>query len=58
MLFPEQMNVAIAIFVLPINAAINPFLYTLNVMFENIRKLKEEDILKSFLETPSIERDT
>ncbi|KAL8566547.1 hypothetical protein ACOMHN_009761 [Nucella lapillus] len=31
---PGQVNVAIAIFVLPFNSALNPFLYTLNIILE------------------------
>ena len=37
---PGQVNVAMAIFVLPLNSALNPFLYTLNTVRE-IRKAKE-----------------
>ncbi|KAL8597265.1 hypothetical protein ACOMHN_051576 [Nucella lapillus] len=34
-----EINVAIAIFVLPFNSALNPFLYTLNVVMERRRKI-------------------
>ena len=35
-----------AIFVLPLNSALNPFLYTLNTMFEKHRKQREEKRLQ------------
>ena len=31
---PKEMNVAIAIFVLPLNSALNPLIYTLNTVLE------------------------
>ena len=37
-----------AIFVLPLNSAINPFLYTLNMMLEK-RQARKEERLKQFL---------
>ena len=40
----EELNVAVAIFVLPLNAALNPFLYTLNVLIEKQKKSKEEKL--------------
>ena len=46
---PNVFNVAIAIFVLPLNSAINPFLYTVNVFLERRRKKEEERILKQIL---------
>ena len=39
---PSEVNVALAIFVLPLNSAINPFLYTLNMLLERRRKRREE----------------
>ena len=33
---------AVAIFVLPVNSAINPFLYTLNLILERRQKSREE----------------
>ena len=44
------MNVAIAIFILPLNSALNPFLYTFNMILDRRRKEKERQILK-YLET-------
>ena len=44
----SEVNVAIAIFVLPLNSAINPFLYTLNRLLEKRRRQKEER-LKQYL---------
>ena len=37
---PSQVNVALAIFVLPLNSALNPFLYTLNTVLEKRRAKK------------------
>ena len=34
---PGEVNVALAIFVLPLNSALNPFLYTLNAVLEKRR---------------------
>ncbi|XP_070184993.1 G-protein coupled receptor GRL101-like [Littorina saxatilis] len=45
---PGEVNVAMAIFVLPLNSALNPFLYTFNIVMEKQRKLKE-DRLRRFL---------
>ena len=38
---PGEVNVAMAIFVLPVNSAINPFLYTLNLILERRQKARE-----------------
>jgi hypothetical protein len=35
---PGEVSVALAIFVLPLNSALNPFLYTFNVVMEQRRK--------------------
>ena len=45
----SEVNVALAIFVLPLNSALNPFLYTLNLLLETQRKAQELSLLK-FLE--------
>ena len=60
---PSGVNVAMAIFVLPLNSALNPFLYTLNILLERRRIAKERRLEKrlmvelqtnsSRLETPS-----
>ena len=42
----SEVNVAIAIIVLPLNSAINPFLYTLNIWVEQRRKRKECRLLE------------
>ena len=47
---PGEVNVAMAIFVLPLNSALNPFLYTFNVLMERRRKEEETRLLK-WLET-------
>ena len=38
---PSEVNVAMAIFVLPVNSALNPFLYTFNTILEKRRRLEE-----------------
>ena len=43
---PGEVNVGMAIFVLPLNSVINPFLYTMNIVLERRRKQKEERLLK------------
>ena len=43
---PGEVNVAMAIIVLPFNSAINPFLYTLNVLLDKRRRAKEDRLLK------------
>ena len=40
-----EVNVAMGILVMPLNSAINPFLYTLNVILEKRRKRKEEKLI-------------
>ena len=47
---PSELNVALAIFVLPLNSALNPFLYTLNSIMEKNRA-KRLDRLSQMLET-------
>ena len=41
-----EVNVALAIFVLPLNSALNPFMYTFNTVMEKRRKLKEAMLLR------------
>ena len=43
---PGEVSVALAIFVLPLNSALNPFLYTFNVLMERRRKEREARLLK------------
>ena len=43
---PGELNVAVAIFVMPFNSALNPFLYTFNVLMEKRRKAEEANLLK------------
>ena len=45
---PGEVSVAMAIFALPLNSAINPFLYTLNMILERSR-LEREERLRKFL---------
>jgi hypothetical protein len=46
---PGEVSVAMATFVLPLNSALNPFLYTLNVIMEKRRKNHEEAMLKCLM---------
>nr|KAG5710561.1 hypothetical protein BaRGS_013207 [Batillaria attramentaria] len=46
---PGEVGVGVAIFVLPLNSALNPFLYTINVMLERRRKRQEAVLLTSLL---------
>jgi hypothetical protein len=39
---PGEVNVGMAVFVLPLNSALNPFLYTLNVIMERRARAREE----------------
>ena len=41
-----EVNVAMAILIMPLNSALNPFLYTLNVILEMRRKWEEERLLE------------
>ena len=43
---PGEVNVAFAIFVLPLNSALNPFMYTFNMLMEKRRKAKESMLLR------------
>ena len=42
-----EVNVAMAIFVLPLNSALNPFLYTLNAVMEKRSKKRLETLTKT-----------
>ena len=46
---PGEVNVAMAILVLPLNSALNPFLYTLNIILEKRRKVREQRLQKLLL---------
>ena len=43
---PGQVNVAAAIFLVPFNSALNPFLYTYNVLMEKRRQTQQANLLK------------
>ena len=45
-----QVNVAFAIFVLPLNSALNPFLYTINVIAEKRKKIRIAKLEKKIIE--------
>ena len=46
---PGEVNVATAIIVLPVNSALDPFLYTLNTILEKRRRLEERRLQKLLL---------
>nr|KAG5688896.1 hypothetical protein BaRGS_009737 [Batillaria attramentaria] len=50
---PGEVNVALAIIALPVNSALNPFLYTLNVVLERRRRAREVRKQNVALSTPS-----
>ena len=43
---PSEVNVGMAIFVLPLNSALNPFLYTFNLILEKWEKAEEVRMLR------------
>ena len=47
---PSEVNVAMATLVIPLNSAMNPFLYTVNIVLEKRRQAKEECLLKYLTE--------
>nr|KAG5686278.1 hypothetical protein BaRGS_028881 [Batillaria attramentaria]KAG5696774.1 hypothetical protein BaRGS_012797 [Batillaria attramentaria] len=55
---PSEVNVALAIFVLPLNSALNPFLYTINMILERRRRAQEQRLRKFFLaKQPARDKD-
>ena len=44
---PDEVNVGIAIFVLPLNSALNPFLYTFNTQMERRRRATEAEMIRA-----------
>ncbi|XP_070173749.1 G-protein coupled receptor GRL101-like [Littorina saxatilis] len=46
---PGEVSVAVAIFVLPLNSALNPFLYTLNTILERRRQEREKRLHQRLL---------
>ena len=47
---PGELNVSMAIFVLPLNSALNPFLYNLNMILERRRLAREERFMRTLME--------
>ena len=43
---PSEVNVASAILVLPLNSALNPFLYNLSMFLEKRRKARDKKLLE------------
>ena len=50
MAVPGEVNVAVVTFVMPLNSALNPFLYTLNIVLEK-RTLKKHQQLQTIMES-------
>jgi hypothetical protein len=46
---PSEVSVAMAMLVLPLNAALNPFMYTLNMVVEKRRKVREEKMVSKLM---------
>ena len=60
-IIPDELNVTVAIFVMPFNSALNPFLYTFNVLMEKRKKAQEARLLKrleSQMHTERTQADT
>nr|KAG5687681.1 hypothetical protein BaRGS_005932 [Batillaria attramentaria] len=53
---PSEVNVTLAIFVLPLNSTLNPFLYTLNIVLEKRRKARETLMLEQLAKQLASER--
>ena len=43
---PDEVGVGVAIFVMPLNSAINPFIYTVNVVLERANRRRDQRIRK------------
>nr|KAG5709265.1 hypothetical protein BaRGS_018017 [Batillaria attramentaria] len=54
---PGEVNVVMAIFVLPFNSALNPFLYTFNLLMERRREKREKKLLMSLAANTATERE-
>ena len=50
---PIEWNVAVTIFILPLNAACNPFIYTFNVLLEKQRQRQETTLLRKLFDAQS-----
>nr|KAG5710619.1 hypothetical protein BaRGS_013265 [Batillaria attramentaria] len=50
--FPSEVNVGIATFALPFNSAINPFLYTLNIILEKRARARNKQLSSSATASP------
>nr|KAG5688136.1 hypothetical protein BaRGS_010477 [Batillaria attramentaria] len=54
---PGEVNVTMAIVVLPINSALNPFLYTLNMLLESRRRAHERRMTRLILSRDGTEKN-
>ncbi|XP_025099145.1 G-protein coupled receptor GRL101-like [Pomacea canaliculata] len=52
---PSEASVALVIFVLPLNSALNPFLYTFNLLLEKWNRAEEKRMLKKLELTSSVD---
>ena len=53
---PGEVNVGMAIFVLPLNSALNPCLYTFNVVVERQRRARDDKLMRQLLD--GLEQET
>ena len=51
-----EVNVGMAIFVLPLNSALNPFLYNLNMILEKRRRAREERFVRTLMEQADLDQ--
>nr|KAG5702494.1 hypothetical protein BaRGS_015126 [Batillaria attramentaria] len=54
---PGELNVVMAIFVLPFNSALNPFLYTFNLMMDRWKEKREKKLLMAIEPNMATERE-
>nr|KAG5687734.1 hypothetical protein BaRGS_028396 [Batillaria attramentaria] len=55
--YSQSVNVAMTIFVLPVNSALNPFLYTFNLIMEKRREKNEKKLLMVIEANMAVERE-
>ena len=48
---PGEVNVGVAIFVLPLNSALNPCLYTLNLVVERRRRVRDDKLMRQLMDS-------
>ena len=53
---PGEANVGMAIFILPLNSALNPFLYSLNAMLARRARAREQKLLRTLMTARSADK--